>query len=244
MRKYLFSLTVLSAFAAYSQGIKPCSSTEAMNEWFQKHPELKQQYDQLQDQAEKTDMQLFKNGGYAKTASAAPIYTIPVVFHIMHTGGSENISDAQVQDAVNILSRDYQKLNPDTNVVVNAFKNIIGDAQIEFRLAKKDPNGNCTNGIIRHYDTKTDWVSGNLSYYAYSWPRQNYLNIYVVKSISSGAAGYTYLPGSGVPAAQDAIVILSTYVGSIGTGNVGLSRALTHEVGHWLNLPHVWGGTN
>jgi hypothetical protein len=245
MRKLLLSAAILVSVTSFAQEINPCSSTEAMNEWFSQHPDLKQQFEQQQNAAESLDKQLFKNGSYQnKSTSAVAIYTIPVVFHIMHTGGSENISDAQVIDAVNILSRDFQKLNQDTAVVVTPFKNIIGNAQIEFRLAKRDPSGNCTNGIIRHYDTKTDWVSGNLLHYAYSWPRQNYLNIYVVKSISSGAAGYTYLPGSGVPAAQDAIVILSTYVGSIGTGNVGLSRALTHEVGHWLNLPHVWGGTN
>jgi hypothetical protein len=159
-------------------------------------------------------------------------------------GGSENISDAQVQDAVSILTRDFNKLNADTNNVVSQFKNLIGDAQIAFVLAKKDPQGNCTNGIIRHWSKTTNWSSGSFNQYSYSWPSNKYLNIYVVKTINSGAAGYTYLPGSGVPSAADAIVILSNYVGSIGTGIPYRSRALTHEVGHWLNLPHVWGGTN
>jgi len=123
------------------------------------------------------------------------------------------------------------------------FKQLIGNPKVDFMLATRDPNGNCTNGIIRHFDTNTDW-SGSLSNYAYTWPPQRYLNVYVVRTIGGGAAGYTYLPGTSVPAAMDAIVILSGYVGSIGSGNLGTSRAFTHEVGHWLNLPHVWGGTN
>jgi PKD repeat protein len=76
------------------------------------------------------------------------------------------------------------------------------------------------------------------------WTRTKYLNVWVVKTISSGAAGYAYLPGTAPSASVDGIIILSTYVGSIGTGNASTSRALTHEVGHFLNLLHVWGSTN
>lgn len=250
MRILFLSAAMLFAANYFSQS-HFCGSTEAQNEWFAKHPELKAQFDKLQQEASDLDAEQFKTGYkqtnlFQKTSSsaAAPNYTIPVVFHILHQGGSENITDAQVIDAVKILSRDYNKENADTSLVVPEFTSLIGDAKMQFELATIDPNGNCTNGIIRHYDTKTNWTSGSFSAYTYSWPRNKYLNIYVVKSISSGAAGYTYLPGSGVPAAADAIVILSTYIGSIGSGNVGTSRALTHEVGHWLNLPHVWGGTN
>ncbi len=245
MRILFLSAAMLFAANFFSQS-HLCGSTEAQNEWFAKHPELKAQFDKLQQAASDLDAEQYKTGYNSflqKSASAAPTKTIPVVFHILHQGGSENISDAQVIDAVKILTRDYNRQNTDTNVVVTQFKNLIGDAQIQFELATIDPLGNCTNGIIRHWDTKTNWTSG-FGDYVYSWPRQKYLNIYVVKTIASGAAGYTYLPGSGVPAAVDAIVILSSYVGSIGSGNVGTSRALTHEVGHWLNLPHVWGGTN
>lgn len=249
MRILFLSAAILFAANFFGQS-HLCGSTEAQNEWFAKHPELKIQFDKLQQEASDLDAEQYKTG-YKQTgllqkssSAAAPIYTIPVVFHILHQGGTECISDAQVIDAVKILTRDYNKQNADTNIVVPQFTNSIGNAQIQFELATIDPNGNCTNGIIRHWDAKTNWTSNSFGDYTYSWPRNKYLNVYVVKTISSGAAGYTYLPGSGVPAAADAIVILSTYIGSIGTGNVGTSRALTHEVGHWLNLPHVWGSTN
>ncbi|MDI1356090.1 MAG: M43 family zinc metalloprotease [bacterium] len=226
---------------------KYCGTTEYQNAWFAKHPELKDAYEKLKQEASTRDQEEFKNGytsfSSAQKPSSTSNYTIPVVFHILHQGGNENISDAQVKDAVRILNEDYNKENTDTSNVVVQFKNLIGNVKFEFRLASKDPLGNCTNGIVRHWNANTNW-SGNFSDYAYTWPAVRYLNVYVVRTIGFGAAGYTYLPGSGIPGVADAIVILSSYVGGIGTGNTGTSRALTHEVGHWFDLDHVWGGTN
>ena len=223
-----------------------CHTTERTNQWFAQHPELRASFERHQQVSEEIDAELYKNGystHNANRASAAGNFTIPVVFHILHLGGGENISDAQVKDAVSILTRDFNCANTDTSDVVVQFKNLIGNPQIDFVLATKDPNGNCTNGIIRYYDPNTDW-SGGFSGYKYTWPPTRYMNVYVVRTMGDGAAGYTFLPGTGVPAAMDAIVILSNYVGSMGTGTQYTSRALTHEVGHWLNLPHVWGGNN
>ncbi|MBX3163595.1 MAG: zinc-dependent metalloprotease [Bacteroidetes bacterium] len=224
-----------------------CGTTEMQDKWFAEHPELKAEFDRLQQEAAELDREMYKNNyGQQNTnqqkTTAASLYTIPVVFHILHTDGEENISNAQVINAVNILTRDFNKLNADIANVVGAFQGITGNAQIEFRLATKDPQGNCTNGIIRHYDANTNWT-GTPSEYIYTWDRTRYMNVYVVKSIASGAAGYTNYPGV-FDAIRDAIVILHSYVGSIGTGNVQRSRALTHEVGHWLNLQHVWGNNN
>lgn len=242
--RYLFSsLCILSLLNLNAQHF--CSTTEMQNRWFSEHPELKADFEKHQQKLAELDRESYKTAyqnGSDKSVSAGT-YTIPIVLHILHTGGSENISDAQVIDAVNILTRDFNKTNADTAGVVAPFKSLIGNTQFDFVLASKDPNGNCTNGIIRYNDIHTDW-SGNFSEYAYTWPPTRYLNIYVVRSMGGGAAGYTYLPGSGVPAAMDAIVILNSYVGSIGTGNLYTSRALTHEVGHWFDLPHVWGFNN
>lgn len=173
--------------------------------------------------------------------SAAVTLTIPVVFHVLHKGGSENISDAQIQSAVQILTRDFRKKNADTIDIVGPYVNLAANCNIEFKLASKDPDGKCTNGITRHLDTKTDWAI-EYSSYTYTWPSDKYLNVYVVNSMPD-AAGYTFLPGT-APAPADAIVILHNYVGEIGTGSVFGSRALIHEVGHWLGLSHVWGNTN
>ena len=77
-------------------------------------------------------------------------YIIPVVFHVIHENGPENISDAQILDQIRILNRDYS--NPDTNIITDSFRSIVADCDIEFRLATKDPQGNCTKGIVQfHY---------------------------------------------------------------------------------------------
>jgi hypothetical protein len=246
MRNIFTTIALLATVNLFAQN-RFCFTTEMQERWFLEHPELRKSFEQLQNEASETDKAMFaqgyKNAFLTGKSASSSSYTIPVVFHILHTGGNENISDAQVKDAVAILTRDFNAENADTANVVASFKNKIGNTSITFALATKDPDGNCTNGIIRHWDANTKW-DGDFVDYKYSWPRQRYLNIYVVKTLENGAAGYTFLPGSGVPASMDAILILSTYVGSIGSGNLYTSRALTHEVGHWLNLPHTWGGTN
>ena len=79
------------------------------------------------------------------------VYIIPVVFHILHRGGVENIPDEQVYDQMRIINEDFRKLNESINNVIPEFQGVAADCEIEFRLAKLDPEGNCTNGIIRHY---------------------------------------------------------------------------------------------
>lgn len=172
-------------------------------------------------------------------------YILPVVFHIIHNNGAENISDEQVFDAMRILNEDFNKLNDDWDNVNPAFLNIVSNVGVEFRLAQKDPDGNCTKGITRTVSALTNDGTQDMKDLI-QWPRNKYLNIWVAAS-ADGAAGYTYTPGSvnnSWGAAADGIVILHDYTGSIGTGALGRSRALTHEVGHWINLRHTWGGTN
>ncbi len=171
------------------------------------------------------------------------IYIIPVVFHVVHNYGSENISYDQIADGVRIMTEDFRLQNPDTSQIIDEFKQIAGDAKIEFRLAKIDPWGNCTNGVTRTQSYETSNGGEQIKDIAPSWPRSQYLNIWVVKSIPGGVAGYSYYPGT-VGDGQDGILITHSYVGSIGTGSVGRSRTLTHETGHYLNLAHPWGSTN
>jgi PKD repeat protein len=178
---------------------------------------------------------------FAQRKSAAATYTIPVVFHILHLYGSENISDAQIFDAMEVINRDFSRQNADTANTIAAFAGIAANVGIEFKLAKLDPQGNCTNGIDRIYSAYTNVGDDNAK--LNQWPRNKYLNIWVVDNIISGAAGYSQYP-SNFNSAADGIMILHTYVGGIGTGSPSRSRALTHEIGHWLNLAHPWGNSN
>jgi PKD repeat protein len=237
----VFALFVSAQFT-YAQDHKYCGTTEAMQKTFDKNPELYQQFLQNEAQLKVQDQEAFANGYQEQNRSALPpIYVIPVVFHILHEYGTENISDAQIFDAMRVLNEDYSKTNADFANTVSAFSGIAADCEIQFALAKKDPNGNCTNGIDRIYSSETN-IGDDGSKLNY-WPRNKYLNVWVVKTISSGAAGYAYLPGT-TAAANDGIMIIHSYIGSIGTGNLTRSHALTHEVGHWLNLNHTWGTSN
>lgn len=233
-------------------GLKHCGTAHQLQMIFAQHPEIQAEYEAHDAVAAQQDAVDFRNGyqNANRTGNGSeevqdggpPQYIIPIVFHIIHDYGYENISDAQVLDAVRILNLDFRKNNADTTAIVPAFQGIANDAKIEFRLANIDPQGNCTNGIDRVASIET--YIGDDGSKLNAWPRNKYLNVWVVKNIESGAAGYAYLPGTAPSAATDGIIILSTYVGSIGTGSVSTSRALTHEIGHFLNLKHVWGNTN
>lgn len=193
---------------------------------------------------------LSKKGGSEK----ATIYKIPVVFHVLHMNGVENISDEQIMDALAILNRDYRKQNADTANVHPDFAGMPADIEIEFVLATKAPNGTCFKGITRTYNTisydgsvgnnQVDAIVAGNDVYQGQWPGNKYMNIFICGDIG-GAAGYTFNP-SGFAANQmtNGIWVLHDYVGSIGTSSVGTSRTLTHEVGHWLNLSHTWGSNN
>jgi PKD repeat protein len=179
------------------------------------------------------------------------VYKIPVVFHVLHNNGIENISRAQIEDAVSILNRDFRRLNDDAATVATPFQGMPSDVEIEFVLATKAPNGACFSGITRTRhalaldgedggDQVDAIVAGN-DVYQGQWPGNKYMNIFVCGEIG-GAAGYTTKPW--MSNMTNGIWILYNYVGSIEHSNTTKSRAMTHEVGHWLNLDHTWGGNN
>ena len=184
----------------------------------------------------------------------ATVYKIPVVFHVLHNNGVENISDEQIFDALTILNRDYRLLNADANNVQSEFAGMPADIEVEFLLATKAPNGACFKGITRtmnaiSYDgsdggNQVDAIVAGNDVFQGNWAGNKYLNIFICGDIG-GAAGYTTKP-SGWSANQmtNGIWVKHNYVGSIGTSSTGTSRTLTHELGHWLNLDHTWGGNN
>lgn len=242
MRKQILlgALTVLGFGASMQvtaqESSFKCGLPHQLQQLYADNPQLALDYEHLVSQYKETTIV----NGKKRT-----LYRIPIVFHIVHEYGSENISDAQIIDQMAILNRDYRKLNADTSLVVPAFDTLIADATIEFELAKLDPYGNCTNGIEHIYthlsNSSDDYSKLN------QWHRANYLNVWVVNTIGeAGVAGYAYYPTAttGGFFFADGIIILNDYVGSIGTSNTYSSRALTHEIGHYLGLAHTWGNTN
>ncbi len=170
---------------------------------------------------------------------------IPIVFHVVHEYGVENISDQQVQDAVRILNEDFGKKNQDTIGVVSPFDTIIGNTHLEFRLATLDPWGNCTNGIEHIYNHQT--VAADSYSKLNQWDRERYLNIWVIGTMDDpDVAGFALYPTdvTGTGFWLDGVVMVHQSTGSIGTSIPYRSRALTHEVGHYLGLSHTWGNNN
>ena len=172
---------------------------------------------------------------------------IPLVFHIMHEGKGENISKAQILDQVRILNEDFRRLNADTVNTPGPFKPLGSDTQIEFRLAQIDPNGNCTDGIVRVFTPLTNGADDAVKALSY-WDADKYLNFWVVKTIYNFTGGggtiigYAYYPGT-APNGADGVIIRSDYIGSIGSavGSSDKGRVAAHEIGHYMDLAHVWG---
>ncbi|MDQ3051865.1 MAG: M43 family zinc metalloprotease [Bacteroidota bacterium] len=237
---FLAGMLILSGLtASYAQQYRPCGTDAMVQSAMQNDPNYAVNRAQLE---QFTEQYILQEQGALKTSGVIQ-YTIPVVFHVIHNYGPENVSKAQILDAMEIFNKSFQKLWADSLVVSSVFRPIMADAQIQFRLAQIDENGNCTDGITRTVSNFTYSANDNVKGLV-QWPSNKYFNIWVVQNIASGAAGYAYLPGAA--AAIDGVVMRSDYVGSIGTSNGSnySERSLTHEAGHWLNLSHTWGGTN
>ena len=242
MQKFTFSLVLagLISFNISAQQSGFCGTDQEYQKLVETHPELIQ----AEKDYEKS-IQQHLNFGQTKDGDT-DVLIIPVVFHVLHEYGIENITNEQIYDAINIMNRDYRKLNADTSLINPEFQEIAAKAYIEFRLANIAPDGSCTNGINRIATSQTNNGSDYNAKFE-QWHRGHYLNIWVAKNMDSGVAGFSMYPSSVTDqftTKLDGIMVRHNYVGSNGTSNATNERTLTHEAGHYLNLQHVWGSTN
>ncbi len=192
---------------------------------------------------ERAKLQKFVENHIQNAPKSDEIYIVPVVFHVVHYYGVESITYEQIEGAVDFMNKDFNRLRTDTASIIEAFKPIAAECNIEFRLARKDPNGNCTMGVTRTVSETTFRGGEQAKEAAPTWPPDKYLNVWVVNSLPHGAAGWSYYPGT-APYGSDGVILLHDYVGITGTSSLGHGSTLTHEVGHYLNLAHPWGSTN
>ena len=178
------------------------------------------------------------------------IITIPVVVHVLWNDPVENISDEQIQSQIDGLNEDFRLLNFDTLSYTHPFWEFTADAEIEFCMAARDPEGNATNGITRTYTDVAGFAGDGDEKFTSSggidnWDPTQYLNLWVCNLDSSGGTlGYAAFPADlAATPEEDGVVISYEAFGFTGTATAPneLGRTATHEVGHWLNLLHIWG---
>ncbi|TXB63477.1 M43 family zinc metalloprotease [Phaeodactylibacter luteus] len=234
----LLAVFLLSVFTAQAQ--RNCGSMDYLHQQEELHPERIQRLQSIEQHTARVLQ--------SPTRAVSGTITIPVVVHVVYNGSAENISAAQVQSQIDVLNEDFRRLNGDASSTPAIFQGVASDVEIEFCLAATDPAGNPTDGITRTPTSVTafgtnDQVKSSSSGGKDAWPAGDYLNIWVC-DISGGILGYAQFPGG--PAATDGVVVDYQYFGTIGTATppFNLGRTGTHEVGHYLNLRHIWGDGN
>lgn len=173
------------------------------------------------------------------------VIVIPVVVHVLYNNTRQNISDEQIHAQLAALNRDFRRKNADTVNTPEVFRGVAADTRITFCLAKVDPNGYKTTGIVRKHTRESLFLADDQMKFssrggADAWDASRYLNIWVC-DLFGRVLGYSTAPGANP--AVDGIVIQYTVFGY--ENNVSApynkGRTLTHEVGHWLGLKHLWG---
>ncbi len=239
-----FTLAAIFSFLSFflfGQNHHHCATTEMWEQFIEENPQYKAPAEEDTRRLEEETQEYLS--GNLRSARSQKIL-VPVVFHILHQNGPENISDEQIHDCMRIVNEDFSATNADLEEVIPQFISRIGNANMEFRLARIDPNGNPTNGINRYNTPLTNDPGQHQK--INGWPRENYLNIWVANNIATGnTAAYAILPGNAnnVPH-LDGIMANHIYVGSIGTAGFSARHTITHEIGHVFNLLHPWGGSN
>lgn len=249
-----FSLLVtvycLIAAGVFAQNPGKCRTNEVRQKHYHDHPEYRNESAAI----ERFTQDWITQSSANKTNT---VLTIPVVVHVVYRNASQNISDAQVQSQIQVLNDDFRRQNTDASQTPAQFRSVAADCEIEFCLASRDPQGNATNGITRTQTSVAnigDTPANNGGYAKVyfnseggkdAWDSNRYMNIWVCEIDASGSLlGYASPPGTS-PASEDGCVIDYKFFGTIGTAANSspnhLGRTATHEVGHYLNLEHIWG---
>ncbi|MES2728276.1 MAG: M43 family zinc metalloprotease [Bacteroidota bacterium] len=237
MKRFLCSLLLLSSISTFAQR---CATDELYEEYVKQNPQAKIEEEKAnaiaRDYAAK--LQMGKKG---------TVIYIPVVFHIIHNSGLENITQAQINDCIRVLNEDYRKMvgtNGGASTNTRA-----ADAEIEFRLAQYDPNGNPMDGVNRILNAAKTVNADNTAKALSYWDSKKYFNIWVVNTIAASGStagttlGYAQFPNGG-SASTDGIIVRADNIGAIGYQfqQTQWGRTVTHEAGHWCGLYHTFQG--
>ncbi|SDS62490.1 Pregnancy-associated plasma protein-A [Actinopolymorpha singaporensis] len=215
--------------------VRRCATMDVHRRLLSTSPE----YVHARDLIENETMRLIQGAG------RDGVTRIPVVVHVVWNTADQNIADDQITSQIEVLNQDFRRTNADVSNTPSAFLALASDARAEFFLAETAPDGSPTTGTERRQTSvqsfsDDDAVKSSSSGGLDAWPAANYLNIWVCP-LGGGLLGYAQFPGG--PPDTDGVVILHSGFGTTGTAAApfDLGRTTTHEVGHWLNLNHIWG---
>lgn len=244
--RVIITLLLLMALSvsAFSQE-RNCGAMEDLEHQLQHDPEMHSRMEAIERHTEHF-IQTTNGQGRA-------VITIPVVFHVVHNGQAvgtaENVSDAYVLAQLEQMNQDFALANSDASLIPSIFQPLAANTEIQFCLAQRKPDGTATTGINRISGGRASWTTSQINSSlkpSSIWDRNQYLNVWSVKFGGADASllGYAQFPGGA--ANTDGVVVLYSSMGSVASPNpdggvFGRGRTLTHEVGHWLNLRHIWG---
>ncbi|MRG44893.1 T9SS type A sorting domain-containing protein [Chitinophaga sp. SYP-B3965] len=244
LRKFtLISLLVFFGFGSFAQ--RKCGTAEVLAQKLLAQPKLvkKMEAIELDLQRKRPDNRLLRIN---------PRINIPVVVHVVLSNPAQ-VTDQQIYDQLAALNLDYIATNTDINKVPAVWQAIIGNPEIQFCLAVRTPDGDPSSGITRtttnHGAFSVDNSASDVKYPfsggARGWDNTRYLNIWVC-DLANDYLGVATPPGNIFPAAEDGVVVDFRAFGRTGTAQTpfNLGRTLTHEIGHFFGLKHVWADDN
>lgn len=239
MKALLLLTACVIAFNYSSIGQRACTSAPYQQYVVSKDATIESRQQQIENF---TRQYLANTETATNRVTGTSIIKIPVVIHNLYHDNSQKITDAQVIEQIEILNKAFRRKNADTVNTPSRFKALAADVEIEFQLAISDPNKRGTSGIIRKYTPILEWKDDDKVKMAAemgddAWDSRYYLNIWVCNL--DRLAGYASMPGGA--AERDGVVLGLTSFGMGGRAGFDLGKTAVHEVGHWLNLKHLWG---
>ncbi|MBF0598252.1 zinc metalloprotease [Faecalibacter rhinopitheci] len=207
---------------------RACATDEVFQAQLNSNPELRAKMQMIEEHTQNFDL------SQAKLVNGTIV--IPVVVNVIYKTAAENISATQIQSQIDVLNKDFNAQNADFSNVPSIFSGVKANVGVRFELDQ----------IIRKNVNKTSWGTADLmkkSSGILPTSPTTKLNLWVC-TIGNGILGYAQFPGGS--SSTDGVVIDSRYIGTTGTATYpfNLGRTATHEVGHWMNLRHIWGDTN
>lgn len=244
IKKLQLAILLLSTLSTYAQTEerRECGTMHHLEAMMKANPQLENEIKQYNAEIDQW-IAAHEN----ERASNATI-TIPIVFHILYNTAEQNISDSEIESQLVAMNADFMGTNADASKVPSVFKSLIGTPGIQFCLAKRTPAGAPTNGIIHKSTTKTSFTDDDAAKYSTqggddAWDTKKYFNIWIC-NLAGTLLGYGEFP-TGTATKTYGYVGHYKYTGTINSKSpYNLGRTTTHEIGHCLNLKHIWGDAN